>query len=136
MIEAAARRYADWWQGLTPGRIAELDALVAPSVRFRDPFNDVVGIEAMRRVLEKMFEDVPDAAFTITDVAIGGAVYLRWRFQGGRFAADGVTELAFDAGGRVVCHVDHWDSGTEVYAKLPLVGALVRLIRRRLAAAG
>lgn len=134
VMQAAARRYAAWFETLSPAGIGELDRLVAPSVRFRDPFNDVVGIDAMRRVLEKMFEDVPDTRFTITDIGFGSVAYLRWHFQGGKWSADGVSEIAFDAEGRVTSHIDHWDSGRDIYAKLPVVGAVIRLIRRKIAA--
>jgi steroid Delta-isomerase len=43
-----------------------------------------------------------------------------------------VSEVRVDAAGRVTEHVDHFDAGSQLYARLPVVGPLVRLVRRRL----
>ena len=129
-----ADAYIRFYETLSPDTLSQLEILVTENVHFRDPFNDVTGIEPMRRVLAKMFEDLPDACFAITDVGFGEAAYLRWRFNGGRWSADGVSEVAFDADGRVTSHLDHWDSGRDIYAKLPVIGTIVRAICRRIAA--
>ena len=36
--------------------------------------------------------------------------------------------------GKVVYHRDYWDTAEELYAKLPLLGGLMRFLRRRLQA--
>ena len=36
--------------------------------------------------------------------------------------------------GRVVAHRDYWDAAEELYEKLPVLGALMRLLKRRLRA--
>jgi len=43
----------------------------------------------------------------------------------------GMSELTFTADGKVARHIDHWDASKAFYEKLPLVGALLRAIRRR-----
>jgi hypothetical protein len=43
----------------------------------------------------------------------------------------GCTHFHFGADGRVTRHRDYWDAAEELYEKLPLVGALMRLLRRR-----
>jgi len=45
-----------------------------------------------------------------------------------------MSELTFDSDGKVARHVDHWDAGKEFYEKLPLLGGVLRAIRRRVAA--
>jgi hypothetical protein len=44
-----------------------------------------------------------------------------------------MSELRFAADGRVREHIDHWDAAAQVYERLPLIGGLMRLIRRRFA---
>ena len=110
-------------------------------MRFRDPFNETTGVSAFRRVLEKMYEDVREPQFTISDRALSGNVcYMRWRFDY-RFkdgspapAIDGVSEVHFDPQGRVTVHLDHWDAAGQLYEHLPFIGTLMRWLRRRLAA--
>ena len=41
--------------------------------------------------------------------------------------------MAFDGDGRVLSHLDHWDAGGQFYARLPVLGTLIRLVKRRLA---
>lgn len=128
---AAATAYGRFFETLTPAALDGLDRVVTPDVRFVDPFNDVVGSDGMRRVLARMFDDLPDARFSVTDVAVGSAAYLRWRFAGGRWAIEGVSEVHFADDGRARMHVDHWDAGAQLYARVPVLGAAIRAVRRR-----
>ena len=50
-----AARLAHFYETLTPVSLAELDALYAPGARFKDPFNEVTGTAAIRRIFEHMF---------------------------------------------------------------------------------
>ena len=43
----------------------------------------------------------------------------------------GASHLVFDALGLVVLHRDYWDAAEELYEKLPLVGGLMRWLKRR-----
>jgi len=45
----------------------------------------------------------------------------------------GATHLRFAADGRIAYHRDYWDAANELYAKLPLVGPVMRFLRKRLA---
>ncbi|WP_374447663.1 nuclear transport factor 2 family protein [Stella sp.] len=128
---AAATAYGRFFETLAPAALERLDEVVVPEVRFVDPFNDVVGIDGMRRVLARMFADLPDARFAVTDVAVGAAAYLRWRFTGGRWAIEGVSEVHFAADGRASLHVDHWDAAAQLYQRVPVLGMAIRAVRRR-----
>jgi hypothetical protein len=137
-IEAAVAAYLAFYEGLTPNSLDGLEALCASDVRFRDPFNDVTGVAAYRAILERMFEDVAAPCFTVIDRAISGWVaYLRWDFSfvpqsgGAPWRIEGVSEVHFDAEGRVAAHLDHWDSGNQFYGRLPLLRHVIGLIRKR-----
>ena len=139
IIDDAIEAYVAFFEELTPGSLDLLETLCTPDVRFRDPFNDVRGLAAMRRVFEKMFEDVREPRFVVTDRAVSGQVcYLRWEFTflqprgGAPWRILGMTEVHFDESGRVAAHLDHWDSGSQLYARLPVLGTMVRWVRRRL----
>ena len=43
----------------------------------------------------------------------------------------GATHLRFAADGRVSLHRDYWDAAEELYEKLPVVGGLMRWLKRR-----
>lgn len=131
--------YLSFFETVTPETLPRLDALVAPDVRFRDPFNDVAGPAAMRQVFEDMFARFDGPRFVVMDRADSARrCYVRWRFtacNGGRdWTIVGVSEISVDGAGRIVEHIDHWDAASQVYERLPLVGALIRFVRRRAAA--
>ncbi len=135
----ALRAWSEAWQRLTPDTVPALVALAAADIRFRDPFHDLRGREAFDRMLRHMFATVAEPRFVVTDHALGiAAGYLRWSFSYGRGGEmrtiDGVSEIGFAADGLVSAHLDHWDSGMQVYAKLPLLGPAIRAIARRIAA--
>lgn len=133
--------YLAAFEAITPDRLADFDDLVADEIRFRDPFNDVVGRNAFRRVLEKMFADLDDVRFEILRTATDGEVaFALWRFEGRmrhsgrRVRFEGMSELHVDADGRIAAHIDHWDASTQLYAKLPGLGRIIRWIRGRIGA--
>lgn len=136
--EATLQRYARVFEELAPERLDDLAALVDEDVRFVDPFNDLSGREAFLEVFRHMFRRLQQPAFAVSDVALGReAGYLRWSMTfrgkpGGRlWQIDGLSELRFAEDGRVVAHIDHWDSGAQFYGKLPGLGWLIERVRRR-----
>ncbi|KJV10101.1 hypothetical protein VZ95_07180 [Elstera litoralis] len=129
-------------ENLTAETVPHLAELVAGDVRFIDPFHDVSGIAATERVFAAIFVSLKNVRFTVIDKAwSGNAWYLRWRFeaerpQGGQILAfDGMSELYFDADNRVRLYRDHWDAATGFYEKLPVLGWVLRLLRRKIASA-
>ena len=76
-----------------------------------------------------------DLTVVVTDVAFGRSVYLKWRFawrlKGRDWVVEGVSEIDFDQAGLVRSHVDHWDAAGQIYARIPGLGWLMRLVARR-----
>lgn len=142
-LEAAVAAYIDFYESLTADRLGQLNKLCAPDVRFRDPFNDVTGVAAYRAVLARMFEELSAPRFEVADWALSGRVaYLRWDFTfktrkaSQTWHIEGMSEVHFDRRGRVTAHLDHWDSGGQFYARLPVLRHAINLVRKRLAVGG
>ncbi|MEQ9638811.1 MAG: nuclear transport factor 2 family protein [Alphaproteobacteria bacterium] len=140
MTADAAARYQRFFEGLNPTTVGDLRQLAAPDMRFVDPFNDVTGVGKVIKVLAAGFEDAEDLRFEFADRAAGrpGVWYYRWRCSfrprslSGEWVLEGMSEVSFDAEGRVVEHLDHWDSGSQFYARIPVLRWFIGLIRRRL----
>ena len=131
--------YADHAERLTPDNLDELRNLLSPNIHFTDPFNDTHGIDDYIRVLAKMFEDVDNPQFQMTDRAVSDqAGYLRWnftfKFRGKDWEIPGMSEVHFTEGGLIKRHIDYWDSGTYFYAQLPLIGRVLKWIAKRVGA--
>lgn len=139
-VEDAAARWGQFFESLSIDALADLGRYCDPKVRFKDPFNDVTGVEPLRRIFVHMFETTVGPKFTILDTAVSGqTAYIRWCFDftpRGRnvpWRIDGMSEVTFNAEGLVLSHIDHWDAGEQFYARLPIVGALIRYVQRKLA---
>ena len=134
-----AARLARFYETLTPASLASLGEFYAADARFEDPFNEVVGVPAIRRIFEHMFASTDAPRFVVTErVEQGDQAMLGWEFhfglRGRALTVRGVTHLRFDAEGRVALHRDYWDAAEELYEKLPVLGGLMRALRRRLTA--
>jgi steroid Delta-isomerase len=138
---ARCERYLSYLETLTPEKLVSLPNYVTDDVRFKDPFNDVTGIDAMRRVFDHMFRNVKDIRFSVRHV-LGDQDYclMTWRFQGmlrGKpWAFDGTSMIRFAPDGRVAEHIDYWDAASEFYQRLPVIGPMISWVRRRLAVDG
>lgn len=135
---AAARRYAGFFEALSPQTLPELRQHVTEEVHFRDPFNDFTGRERMERAFRHMFELLDEVRFEVRDMACSDtAAYLRWTMiyrskQGPAQRIEGMSEVVLAGDGRVQAHIDHWDAAGQLYERLPILGGLLRLVRRRL----
>jgi hypothetical protein len=135
-----AARLADWYARLSPESLREIEQLYAPRARFKDPFNDVEGVDAIRLVFDHMFATLREPRFAVVDaVCDEHACLLVWDFDFRRSSGrvmriHGASHVTFDSDARVTNHRDYWDAAEELYEKLPLIGSLMRTLRRRLAA--
>ncbi|MBK6336602.1 MAG: nuclear transport factor 2 family protein [Betaproteobacteria bacterium] len=109
---------------------------------FRDPFNEVRGVAPIQRIFRHMFDDLADCRFTILDTIVderGAVLVWDFTFRIRRYRPrierriHGASHLRFDAAGRVTYHRDYWDAAEELYAQLPLIGPVLRFLKRRLA---
>ena len=137
-VVRACDAYVDYIENLNAQNISELGKLAVPEVQFRDPFNDVVGLDKFIAVLRDMFENVEDAKFTVSQRACSDdCCFIKWRFSGkvrflGDWQFDGLSEVRFADDGRILAHTDYWDASVEFYMRLPVIGWVFRLLRRRL----
>jgi ketosteroid isomerase-like protein len=140
-IADAVARLVAFYENLAPQDAARIAEFYAPDAYFRDPFNEVRGAVAIREIFARMFVQLADCRFRILDQVVdAGGAMLVWDFEfrirkyrsGTLQTIHGASHLRFDEAGRVTWHRDYWDAADELYAKLPLVGALMRWLKRRL----
>jgi steroid delta-isomerase len=125
-----------------PADVAGLGRLYDAQAFFKDPFNEVHGLPAIQAIFDHMFQSLAAPRFKVLDVLVDGRqCFLSWDFEFGLRGRPGQPQrihgsshLRFGADGRVVYHRDYWDAAEELYEKLPLLGGLLRLIKRRLRA--
>ena len=65
MLETYALSYAKFFTDLSPASLERFEDYFAENVHFRDPFNDVHGIKATRKVFAHMYEPVSYTHLTL-----------------------------------------------------------------------
>jgi steroid delta-isomerase len=134
-------RYRAYWETLSPASTGDLRHLAVPAMRFTDPFNAIVGVDRIVAMLDHMLSSLNAPRFEVRRAAVGDdCAFYAWRFEarfrGRAIEIEGVSEVTFDAEGRVTLHRDHFDAAMQVYARLPLLGGLLRIARGRFAFPG
>lgn len=133
-------RVVVFFENLSRADVARLGDLYSADAAFKDPFNEVRGLAAVSRIFAHMFEQVDEPRFVVTSAFEQGAqAFLAWEFLFRMKSFDtrtlqtvrGATHLRFAADGRIDLHRDYWDAAEELYEKLPLLGVLMRWLKRR-----
>lgn len=133
----------DFYHGLTLERVGRFSDFYTPDAFFKDPFNEVHGVEAIQQIFRHMFRQVAEPRFLVTEQFVGEqSAMLLWEFHfrirllGKREhqVMRGVSHLRFANDGRVSYHRDYWDSSEELYMKLPAIGTVMRGLRRIMSA--
>lgn len=133
------QRIVHAFEHLQAADLARLHELYTDDARFKDPFNEVHGVPAIRAVFEHMFRTLDAPRFVIRDVVVQGEIcFLSWdflfrmrRWNRSEQCIRGASQLRLAADGRIEDHRDYWDVAEELYEKLPLIGGLMRWLKRR-----
>ena len=137
---AALNRLVDYWQTLTPATVDAIATMYADDACFRDPFNDVTGIEKIRHIFADMFVRLDEPRFVIIEtIEEPHGALLIWDFTFRLKSLKpeltrrihGSSHIRFAHDGRVQYHRDYWDAAGELYEQLPWVGALMRFLKKR-----
>lgn len=132
-----------FYNEFSPDSVSRFSEFYSPDAYFKDPFNEVRGLTAIERIFSHMFKQVAEPRFAVIEtISDEHGAMLIWEFyyrvklwgKGQAQVMRGASHLRFDAAGKVNYHRDYWDTGEELYMKLPLMGSLMRGLRRVLAA--
>lgn len=128
-----------FFEHLEAADVAALGRLYTEKAFFKDPFNEVHDLAGVQRVFGHMFESLAGPRFKVIDALVQHQqCFLSWDFtfrlqrQTLERRIHGSSHLRFAADGRIAYHRDYWDAAEEVYEKVPLLGGLLRWIKRRL----
>ena len=119
MDDARVDRIVALFEGLQRDRVSQLAEIYAPDAQFKDPFNEVQGIQAIRGIFEHMFVSLDEPRFVIRSrIVQGNQCFLSWDFlfRMKRFNRDeqcirGGSHLLLAADGRIQLHRDYWGRG-------------------------
>lgn len=137
--QAALERVVMFYESLSEASLAGIGAIYAADAAFKDPFNEVRGIAPITAIFRHMYRQVDAPRFIVgSRVLQGDDAFLTWdftfrmkRFSTAPQVIRGATHLRFDGEGKVCLHRDYWDAAEELYEKLPVLGGLMRWLKRQ-----
>lgn len=135
-----AKNYANFYKNLTvDSPKSEYEVYFDENSSFEDPFQTLQGFEAIHHIFVDMYEKLYQPYFIVDELISNDDVtYLRWTFEYARSSTHqrdsfvGVSRVTFSKNGKVDTHIDYWDAAQHVYEKVPLLGSILRFIKRKL----
>jgi hypothetical protein len=138
--EFSVERIIDAFESLSPERVRLLGDIYAGQACFKDPFNDVQGLGEIQRIFSHMYVALDSPRFVVTNKVVDkGQCFLTWEFRfrfrnfqrGVEQTVRGGSHLVLNEAGQITLHRDYWDAAEELYEKLPVVGGLMRWLKRK-----
>ena len=125
----------NWIADLSPTSLNDLETYYTDDATFQDPFNKVYGRNEIKRLFEDMFK-LDDVKFEVLEsIKDGEKGFLTWnmyfKIYGRSQMIHGGSYLHFAEDGRVKSHRDYWDAAEEVYEKFPVLGHVLRFLKKR-----
>ena len=131
-------RFLQLFRALRHDTLHRLDEVYDERILFEDPLHRIEGRDALRAYFDRLYAGVESIDFAYGELMREpGQAMLTWTMQlrhrrlraGELLTLPGASHLRF--ADRVHYHRDYFDAGALVYERLPLVGGVVRAIRRR-----
>jgi hypothetical protein len=141
-MQSLQERFTTFYGTLGQESLGRIGQLYHDAVTFRDPVAAHEGLAALESYFRRLLSGGSDCRFVIHEQDFGSAsAWVRWtmtfchpRLNRGRLVAvSGVSLLRF-TDDRITEQEDFYDLGAMLYEQLPVIGPVVRFLRRRLAA--
>jgi len=112
-----------------------------PDIEFVDPVGTIKTLEKMTSYYQHLYENLKSIEFVISkEVRNGDDIFAAWamtmahpRVNGGEeFTIEGASHVRLQDG-KIIYHLDYFDLGAMIYERVPVLGMLVRYVKRKLA---
>ena len=139
LIQDLQHYYSDY----LAGDPVQLERLYRDDIIFCDPLHRIEGLPGLKRYFAAMSEGLKECRFEFDNASIAGdSACLPWHMHYAHRSLNGGRPLVLRGcsllryGEKVYYHEDFYDLGAMVYERVPLLGALVRGVKSRMAQAG
>ncbi len=122
--------------------LSVLDTFYDSAAEFQDPAVKIKGLPKLKKYYAAVYENVKSIHFNFTEIIKNDlCYYATWTMDlsakglnsGKKFSVEGISVIQFNEKNLVIYHRDYLDLGAMVYEKLPVLGSLVGLIKKKLA---
>jgi len=141
--ELHTKNYALFFENLNKDLdVYDYKIVFAEDVYFEDPFQKTNDLASLINIFSHMYKTLEQPSFKVTEIVTKDNIsYLRWIFKYKTSKSSksfesfiGVSRVEFTSKGKVSSHIDYWDSGVNIYEKIPLLKYLIKFIKNKLKA--
>ena len=128
------------YEKLNKSNLYTLEELYHPNVTFEDAAHRLEGWNALKSYFDNLYTNATRCDFEIHEhQQMGNVGFLIWTMRlqhpklkkGATIEVKGVSHLRLQAE-RVIYHRDYFDLGEMLYENLPLLGSVVKAVKKRL----
>ena len=116
-----------------------LDDIYTANIKFEDPAHIVGGLDNFKKYIINLYQNVTTCTFKFSNIErFSGGAILEWNMlishpklnKGIIFTVPGVSIVRYDD--KIYSHRDYFDLGAMLYERLPLIGRVIKFIKRNL----
>ena len=128
-------RLLSWFEQLSPQTLGQITDLYHPHCYFKDPFNEFYERKSLEKLFADMFVKLDQPRFVISEtLSEGHSTFIVWQFhfvlRQRNVQINGSSHVKFDEQGLVTFHRDYWDAAEELYEKLPVIGFVMKQLKK------
>ena len=134
------RNYVSFFENIKQDTlIEEYQKIFDINAKFKDPFNEVEGLDKIFDIFQDMYLKLDNPRFKVIEVVEQENVaYLKWIFEFNfkkdsvQNSFEGVSRVEFNDKQMAISHVDYWDSSENLYEKIPILSFFIKLVKRKI----
>lgn len=137
----------DFYQNFTPASLEKLGDIYASDIEFSDPIHAVIGLDNLRQYFAASMNGLHSCHFDFVRTSTAGNTsYIEWvmhyqhqRLHGGaalQLKGVSVVDVGSSANSaecKVIRQCDYYDMGAMLYEHVPVLGHVVKSLKRRVA---
>ncbi|MBL4654746.1 MAG: nuclear transport factor 2 family protein [Bacteroidia bacterium] len=138
MNNEVIKKFKRYFTELNLDDVSILNEIYSDKVIFTDPIHEINGIENLKSYFKKLNENLVQGSFLFTDETItDNKAYLSWEMKlelkkpKKNVKASGISVLIFEQ--KITKHRDYFDAGELFYENIPLLGGIIRLLKKKIA---
>ncbi len=129
------------FNNLTKDNLDILNDFYDEKVNFVDPVRSVKGLKQLKKYYSHAYANVISISFNFHEINHQDDLYFaKWTMNlqakglnlNKPFPVEGLSVIQFTDANKVIYHRDYLDLGSMVYENIPVLGSLIKLIKKKL----
>lgn len=127
-----------YFEALSDNKNTPISSFYDNGIIFKDPIHEIESIVLLEEYFQKLNRNLKSGGFTFKNIEVTDhKCYLEWDMEvelyrpNKRVFSSGISVLTFT--NKVVHHRDYFDAGELFYEHVPILGSMIRFIKRKIA---